>query len=58
MHSWRGTCLGTLLGMSKGARTERDMGRTLACTESWREPPDHASVNLTELGTLAVMERL
>ena len=54
----RRTCPGTLVGVSTGAWIEGDADRTLACVEGWRELPDHASVNLSEPGASAVMERL
>jgi len=57
-NSPRGTCPGRLVGVSKGAWIESDVGRMLACTESWCETPDCASVNLAELGVPMVMERL
>lgn len=54
----RRTCPGTLVGVSTGAWIEGDADRTLARIEGWRELPDHASVNLSEPGAPAVMERL
>jgi uncharacterized protein (DUF849 family) len=54
----RRTCPGTLIGVSTGAWIEGDADRTLACIAGWRELPDHASVNLSEPGAPAVMERL
>lgn len=49
---------GTLIGISTGTWIERDDDRGLACIGSWREPPDYASVNLSEPGAPAVIERL
>lgn len=49
---------GTLIGISTGAWIERDEDRRLACIAGWREPPDYASVNLSEPGAPAVIERL
>lgn len=54
----RRACPGTLVGVSTGAWIEGDADRALACIEGWRELPDHASVNLSEPGAPAVMERL
>lgn len=54
----RRTCPGTLVGVSTGAWIEGDVDRTLACIEGWREPPDYASVNLSESGASAVMQQL
>jgi uncharacterized protein (DUF849 family) len=54
----RETCPGTLVGVSTGAWIEGDADRTLACIEGWRELPDYASVNLSEPGAPAVIERL
>ncbi len=54
----RRACPGTLAGVSTGAWIEGDADRTLACIENWRELPDYASVNLSEPGAPAVMERL
>lgn len=58
MLAVRHTCPGTLIGISTGAWIERDPDRTLACIAGWRELPDHASVNFSEPGAPAVMERL
>jgi uncharacterized protein (DUF849 family) len=49
---------GTLIGISTGAWIEKDDDRRLAMIAGWREPPDHASVNLGEIGAPAVIERL
>lgn len=54
----RRACPGTLVGVSTGAWIEGDADRTLAYVEGWRELPDYASVNLSEPGAPAVMERL
>jgi uncharacterized protein (DUF849 family) len=54
----RQACPGTLIGVSTGAWIERDADRTLACIAGWRELPDHASVNFSELAAPAVTERL
>jgi len=54
----RRACPGTLVGVSTGAWIEGDADRTLACIEGWRELPNYASVNLSEPGAPAVMERL
>lgn len=57
------TCLrdalpGTLIGVSTGAWIERDEDRRLACIGAWQILPDYASVNLSEPGAPAVIERL
>lgn len=49
---------GTLIGISTGAWIERDDDRRLACIAGWREPPDYVSVNLSEAGAPAVIERV
>lgn len=49
---------GTLIGISTGAWIEPDEDRRLALIAGWRELPDHASVNLSEAGAPAVIERL
>ncbi|MFL5335789.1 MAG: 3-keto-5-aminohexanoate cleavage protein [Geminicoccaceae bacterium] len=49
---------GTLVGISTGAWIERDDDRRLAYMGAWRELPDYASVNLSEPGAPAVIERL
>ena len=49
---------GTLVGISTGAWIERDDDRRLAYMATWRELPDYASVNLSEPGAPAVIERL
>ncbi|MBV9757983.1 MAG: 3-keto-5-aminohexanoate cleavage protein [Alphaproteobacteria bacterium] len=49
---------GTLIGISTGAWIERDDDRRLACIGGWRALPDYASVNLSEAGAPAVIERL
>lgn len=49
---------GTLVGISTGEWIEGDDGRRLAYMAAWRELPDHASVNLSEPGAPAVIERL
>jgi uncharacterized protein (DUF849 family) len=49
---------GTLIGVSTGAWIEADDDRRLACIGAWRMLPDHASVNLSEPGAPAVIERL
>lgn len=49
---------GTLIGISTGAWIERDDDRRLECIAGWRELPDYASVNLSEPGAPAVIERL
>ena len=54
----RCACPGTLVGVSTGAWIEGDADRALTCIEGWRELPDYASVNLSEPGAPAVMERL
>lgn len=54
----RRACPGTLIGVSTGAWIERDEARTLAAIDGWRELPDYASVNLSEPGAPAVIERL
>jgi uncharacterized protein (DUF849 family) len=49
---------GTLVGISTGAWIELDDDRRLAHIAAWRELPDYASVNLSEPGATAVIERL
>lgn len=49
---------GTLVGISTGAWIEPDEDRRFALIAGWRELPDHASVNLSEAGAPAVIERL
>jgi uncharacterized protein (DUF849 family) len=49
---------GTAVGISTGAWIERDADRTLTCIGRWTERPDYASVNLSEPGAPAVIERL
>ena len=49
---------GTLIGISTGAWIEGDDDRRLAYMADWRELPDYASVNLSEPGAPAVIERL
>lgn len=56
--SLRARLPGTLVGVSTGAWIERDDDRRLAMIASWRELPDHASVNLSEPGAPAVIEAL
>jgi uncharacterized protein (DUF849 family) len=58
MLALRKACPGTLLGVSTGAWIEGSTDRTLCCIESWHERPDYASVNLSEPGAPAVVERL
>jgi uncharacterized protein (DUF849 family) len=53
------SCLpGTLIGISTGAWIEGDDDRRLVMIDGWRELPDHTSVNLSEPGAPAVIERL
>jgi uncharacterized protein (DUF849 family) len=58
MAAVRAAVPGTLVGISTGAWIERDDDRRLAYIAGWREVPDHASVNLSEPGAPAVIERL
>ena len=58
MAAIRAAIPGTLVGISTGAWIERDDDRRLAYMATWRELPDYASVNLSELGAPAVIERL
>ena len=58
MAAVRAAIPGTLVGISTGAWIERDDDRRLAYMAAWRELPDYASVNLSELGAPAVIERL
>lgn len=51
-------CPGTLVGVSTGAWIENDIARTRAAIAGWRELPDYASVNLSEVDAPAVMELL
>jgi len=41
-------CPGTPIGVSTGQWIESDASRTTRCIEAWRQPPDYASVNLSE----------
>jgi len=54
----RKACPGTLVGVSTGAWIESDEDRTRKLIEDWSEPPDYASVNLSEPDAPAVMETL
>ncbi|MFA6157490.1 3-keto-5-aminohexanoate cleavage protein [Mesorhizobium sp.] len=58
MLAVRRTCPGTLIGVSTGAWIENDAERTREAIAGWREPPDYASVNLSEADAPAVMELL
>lgn len=58
MAALRSVAPGTLIGISTGAWIEPDDDRRLALIAGWRELPDHASVNLSEAGAPAVIERL
>ena len=58
MAAVRAAVPGTLVGISTGAWIERDDDRRLAYMAAWRELPDYASVNLSEPGAPAVIERL
>jgi uncharacterized protein (DUF849 family) len=58
MARLRAALPGTLIGISTGAWVERDDDGRLALIGRWRELPDHASVNLSEPGAPAVIERL
>ena len=49
MAAIRAAIPGTLVGISTGAWIERDDDRRLAHMAAWRELPDYASVNLSEL---------
>ncbi len=48
---------GVPVGVSTGAWIEPDLPRRLALVRAWRAP-DYASVNLSEAGSLAIMETL
>ncbi|ESZ22416.1 3-keto-5-aminohexanoate cleavage protein [Mesorhizobium sp. L2C084A000] len=54
----RQACPGTLIGVSTGAWIENDVERTRAAISGWRELPDYASVNLSEVDAPRVMELL
>ncbi|MBZ9675677.1 3-keto-5-aminohexanoate cleavage protein [Mesorhizobium sp. ES1-1] len=54
----RRACPGTLVGVSTGAWIENDAERTRDAIAAWSEPPDYASVNLSEADAPAVMELL
>ncbi|TGP57264.1 3-keto-5-aminohexanoate cleavage protein [bacterium M00.F.Ca.ET.230.01.1.1] len=54
----RRACPGTLIGVSTGAWIEKDDLRTLVAISGWRELPDYASVNLSEVAAPVVMESL
>ena len=58
MAAVRAAVPGTLVGISTGEWIDRDDDRRLAQVAAWRELPDHASVNLSEPGAPAVVERL
>ena len=58
MTAVRAKVPGTLVGISTGAWIEGDDDRRLAHISAWRELPDYASVNLSEPGAPAVVERL
>lgn len=58
MRRMRERLRGTLIGISTGAWIHNDDDRRLAFIEGWRELPDYASVNLSEDGAPAVVERL
>ena len=58
MAAIRAAIPGTLVGISTGTWIERDDDRRLAYMATWRELPDYASVNLSEPGAPAVIERL
>lgn len=49
---------GTLIGISTGDWIEADDARRLACIESWRSLPNHASVNLAEPDAIQVIRAL
>jgi uncharacterized protein (DUF849 family) len=54
----RRACPGTLIGVSTGAWIENDVERTRVAIGAWKELPDYASVNLSEVDAPAVMELL
>lgn len=54
----RQACPGTLVGVSTGAWIEDDVERTRASIGGWRELPDYASVNLSEVDAPGVIELL
>jgi uncharacterized protein (DUF849 family) len=54
----RQACPGTLVGVSTGAWIENDVERTRTAIGGWRELPDYASVNLSEVDAPGVMELL
>ena len=58
MATVRAAVPGTLVGISTGEWIERDDDRRLAHIAAWCDLPDHASVNLSEPGAPAVVERL
>jgi uncharacterized protein (DUF849 family) len=58
MAALRAAVPGTAVGISTGAWIERDDERRLAHLAGWRLLPDYASVNLSEPGAPAVIERL
>ena len=58
MAAVRAAVPGTLVGISTGEWIERDDDRRLAHIAAWCDLPDHASVNLSEPGAPAVVERL
>jgi len=45
---------GTLIGISTGGWIEHDDARRLEYIDEWRNVPDHASVNIDELGAIEV----
>ena len=58
MAAVRAAVPGTLVGISTGEWIERDEDLRLAYLAGWRNLPDYASVNLSEPGAPAVIERL
>ena len=54
----RRICPGTLIGVSTGAWIEGKEKRTRDCIAEWRQLPDYASVNLSELDAPAVIALL
>ena len=58
MRAVRRACPGTLVGVSTGAWIENDEEQTRRSITGWKEPPDHASVNLSEADAPVVMDLL
>jgi len=54
----RSACPGVPVGLTTGAWIEADPDRRLELVAAWEMPPDYASVNLSEAGSVALIELL